>query len=200
MVGLLDVVPTVLDWFSLDYPKYSIFKHRAEAKLSGRSLLPLVESGNSEADGNVSVYASQSLHEITMYYPMRSVRSSRYKLIQNMVFRLPFPIDQDFYLSPTFQDMLNKTVRHEKLDWFKTLDTYYNRPPYEMYDVINDPHETSNLFQDQAYRFIFADLKDKLKTWQNETADPWLCSPGGVLEDSGAYHDHPQCMPLYNGY
>lgn len=200
LVSLLDVVPTVLDWFSIDYPHYSIFPKRPQAKLAGKSLLSLVQSNATKTDERKAVFGSQSLHEITMYYPMRSIRTSQYKLIENLVFRLPFPIDQDFYLSPTFQDILNRTINHEKLNWFKTLDKYYNRPPYELYDITSDPYETNNLFEDQAYRFIFADLKSRLKSWQNETADPWLCSLGGVLEDSGLYRNYPQCLPLYNGY
>lgn len=46
---------------------------------------------------------SQTHHEITMYYPMRAVRTHRYKLIHNLNFGMPFPIDQDFYISPSFQ-------------------------------------------------------------------------------------------------
>ena len=50
-----------------------------------------------------SVFASQVFHEVTMSYVMRAVRGTRYKLIHNINYRLPFPIDQDFYVSPTFQ-------------------------------------------------------------------------------------------------
>lgn len=50
-----------------------------------------------------AVFASHNLHEVTMYYPMRAVRTKRYKLIHNLNYYAPFPIDQDFYLSPTFQ-------------------------------------------------------------------------------------------------
>lgn len=50
-----------------------------------------------------AIFASHNLHEVTMYYPMRAVRTHRYKLIHNMNYMMPFPIDQDFYLSPTFQ-------------------------------------------------------------------------------------------------
>lgn len=38
-----------------------------------------------------------------MYYPMRAIRTKRYKLIHNINYKMPFPIDQDFYVSPTFQ-------------------------------------------------------------------------------------------------
>lgn len=49
------------------------------------------------------VFGSHSFHEVTMAYPMRYVRSKRFKLIHNLNFWSPFPIDQDFYISPTFQ-------------------------------------------------------------------------------------------------
>lgn len=38
-----------------------------------------------------------------MYYPMRAIRTQRYKLIHNINYYSPFPIDQDLYISPTFQ-------------------------------------------------------------------------------------------------
>lgn len=199
LVSLVDIAPTVLDWFGVQYPSYSLFNR--QVKLTGRSLLPtLREKCPEQQSPSTSIFTSQSLHEITMSYPMRSIRTDHYKLIQNLAFRNPFPIDQDFYLSPTFQDMLNRTARQTKIPWFKTLDMYYNRAPFELYDITTDPHETNNLFEDEAYRFIFADLQTMLKTWQNVTHDPWICYPGGVLEDSGRYKAHPQCMPLYNGY
>lgn len=49
------------------------------------------------------MFASQTHHEVTMYYPMRAVRTRRYKLIHNLNYGMPFPIDQDLYVSSTFQ-------------------------------------------------------------------------------------------------
>ncbi len=49
------------------------------------------------------VFGSHNLHEVTMYYPMRFVRTERHKLIHNLNFRSSFPIDQDFYISNSFQ-------------------------------------------------------------------------------------------------
>ena len=54
-------------------------------------------------NNKTAVYASQTHHEVTMYYPMRAIRTKRYKLIHNLNFKMPFPIDQDFYVSQTFQ-------------------------------------------------------------------------------------------------
>ncbi len=49
------------------------------------------------------VYMSHSMHEVTMFYPMRAIKIEDYKIIHNMNWQTPFPIDQDFYMSPTFQ-------------------------------------------------------------------------------------------------
>ena len=38
-VTLLDIVPTVLDWFKIPYPHYSIFKKQGKVKLTGTSLI-----------------------------------------------------------------------------------------------------------------------------------------------------------------
>ena len=82
------------------------------------------------------VFGSHNFHEITMSYPMRFVRSERYKLIHNLNYWAPFPIDQDFYLSPTFQDLLQRTYTNQSLHWYKgSLKAYYTRPEFEMFDL-----------------------------------------------------------------
>ena len=42
----LDIVPTLLDWLGLSYPRYHIFKNDGPVKLTGKSLLELIESGD----------------------------------------------------------------------------------------------------------------------------------------------------------
>ena len=69
---------------------------------------------------------------------------------------------------------------------------------WELFDIKHDPKELKNLASNPAYSQVLVYLQDKLRTWQNTTADPWICSPEGVLEDSGAYKYNPTCMPLYN--
>ena len=99
-VSLLDITPTILDYFGIKYPKYKIFKDKVQ--LRGKSLLNIVRNDN-ENKIQKYVYGSHNMHEITNYYPMRYVRNRRFKLIHNLNYLAPFPIDQDFYLSPVFQ-------------------------------------------------------------------------------------------------
>lgn len=216
LVSLLDIVPTILDWFNIKYPSYKL--EGQDVKLTGMSILSLVnsedkqniavnsEGGLQTADEVVNttrwnrsaVYASHSLHEVTMYYPMRSIRTSSYHLIHNLNFKMPFPIDQDFFVSPTFQDILKRTREKLPLDWYKTLEQYYYRDEWELYNIQTDPEELLNLADDSQYSDVFRELKLMLKDWQNATADPWICAPDGVLEYQGLYKDKPQCLSLEN--
>lgn len=184
----LDITPTILDWFSIQYPNYKIFGKPVQ--LSGKSLLPALESEQPWA----TVFGSQSHHEITMYYPMRSVQHMQYLLVHNLNFKMPFPIDQDFYVSPTYQDLLNRTVSGLPTNWFKTLHTYYYRDRWELYDRSKDPEELRNLAGDPNYHDILFTMQEMLKKWQWETSDPWVCAPDGVLEEKL----DPECRPLHN--
>ena len=155
-----DITPTILDWFSVSYPSYSLPGSPAtQVLLTGRSLLPALVS---EPSSWLTVFSSQSLHEVrasrpltdtptsesqaltavlsfwfqvTMYYPTRSVHLGAYHLLHNLHYRMPFPIDQDLYVAPTFQDLLNRTRLRQPTHWFKSLDQYYNRERWELYDT-----------------------------------------------------------------
>ncbi|CAG5929038.1 unnamed protein product [Menidia menidia] len=190
LVSLLDITPTILDWLSVPFPAHSL--PGGPVLLTGRSLLPALVS---EPRDWTTVYSSQSLHEVTMYYPMRSVRRGPFHLLQNLNFLMPFPIDQDLFVSPTFQDLLNRTRGGRPTHWFKGLHQYYYRERWELFDTRTDPLETENLAALASHRGVLQDLRQRLQKWQWATADPWVCGPGHVLEN----RLEPQCRPLYNG-
>ena len=196
MVSLIDIVPTILDWFGLPAPKYNLFGPN-EVTLQGHSLLPILDKEPDPACG--IVFASHDVHEITMYYPMRAVRDCRYKLIHNMYFKMPFMIDQDFYLSLSFQDLLNRTMQGQATNWFKTLQDYYYRSEWEMYDLLHDPKELNNVADIPSYQGVLNELKQKLRDWQKSTNDPWICGPDSVWESKGLYPPAGVCLPLHNG-
>ncbi|XP_054987842.1 N-sulphoglucosamine sulphohydrolase [Sorex araneus] len=189
-VSLLDLTPTVLDWFSVAYPRYSIFGSQP-VRLSGRSLLPALRA---EPPWD-TVFGSQSHHEVTMAYPMRSVQRGRLRLLHNLHFQAPFPVDQDLYVSPTFQDLLNRSAAGAPTRWYKDLRAYYYRERWELYDRARDPRELHNLAADPGYAEVLRLLQAQLSKWQWDTQDPWVCAPGGVLESRLS----PQCQPLHNG-
>jgi arylsulfatase A-like enzyme len=44
--------------------------------------------------------------------------------------------------------------------------------PSELYDLVNDPHETNNRLDDPALAAVRADLRTRLKAWLEKTDDP----------------------------
>jgi len=178
-----------LDWFSIPYPSYSIFGTK-RVQLTGKSLLPALESEQPWA----TAFSSQSHHEVTMYYPMRAIQHQQFRLIHNLNYKMPFPIDQDFYVSPTFQDLLNRTRAGQPTHWNKTLHQYYYRDRWELFDCSRDPTESQNLAPDPRYAAVFQLLRTQLLKWQWDTGDPWVCAPDAVLEEKLS----PPCQPLHN--
>ena len=117
-------------------------------------------------------------------------------LIHNINYDSKFPIDQDFYVSWTFQDILNRTINKTNLPWYKNLRTYYNRPEFELYDMKKDFAEMQNLAYRKDFAKVRKELEDKLWNWQVDTNDPWRCAPHAVLEDKGEYKSNPSCLTL----
>ncbi|XP_033113986.1 N-sulphoglucosamine sulphohydrolase-like [Anneissia japonica] len=189
LASTTDIVPTILEWFEVDFPSYSL--NGATVELSGKSLLPILESEPKAGGKFDQVFSSHDLHEITMYYPMRVVRNRQYRLIHNINHAASYPIALDIFMSPTFQDMLNRTHNGEPTYWFKSLHNYYYRPEWELYDVTSDPHEKNNLIDNSTLTEIVQELKTDLKSWLEKTNDPWRCLPNGVLVGNA-------CWPLYN--
>jgi N-sulfoglucosamine sulfohydrolase len=137
--------------------------------LHGRSFLAVLDQEH-PAGWNES-FASHTFHEITMYYPMRMIRTRQYKYILNLAHQLPYPFASDLYASPTWQGVLK---RGDEMFGKRKVDPYINRPREELYDLESDPNEVKNLATDPAMANVLADLRKRLKQWQENTKDPWV--------------------------
>jgi N-sulfoglucosamine sulfohydrolase len=157
MVSWIDVAPTVLEFTGAKPPQ----------DLPGRSLLPILAQED-VADRDV-VFASHVMHEITMYYPMRAIRTRTHKLIWNLAAPLPYPIAGDIKKSPSWQTILKTGAMGGR-----TRESYLHRPEFELYDIEKDPHEFKNLAADPAQAKMLEDLKWRLMKKLKETNDPWL--------------------------
>src|SRR5205823_11585368 len=112
MVSWVDVAPTILDWAGVKAPA-------AQAAMMGRSFLPILEE--EDPKGWDVVYGSHQCHEVTMYYPMRMIRTRTHKYIVNLAHPLEFPAAADLYGSPTWQGVLK---RGDKMLGERTLAAY----------------------------------------------------------------------------
>lgn len=164
LISWVDITPTLLDFAGVDRMKIS---------RQGRSFKSIIEQEN--VTGWDDIYGSHSLHEITMYYPMRVLRERRYKLIVNLAHELSFPMALDLQQSFTWQNVL-KTG--QKQYGKRTVDAYLHRPKYELYDLQTDPDEVRNLAGprmagDPKHQTVLKRMQEKIKRFQKETRDPW---------------------------
>jgi N-sulfoglucosamine sulfohydrolase len=117
-----------------------------------------------------AVFASHVFHEITMYYPMRAVRTERWKLIWNLAHQLEFPLASDLWESPSWQAIRER--KGGRMGARSTRD-YLKRPEYELYDLEADPDETRNLARSPAHSGTLANLKARILEMMKATGDPW---------------------------
>lgn len=159
MVSWIDILPTILDWAGV----------KAPPALTGRSVLPILEEENPK--GWDTVYGSHQCHEVTMYYPMRMIRTRTHKYIRNLAYKLDYPFASDIYNSLTWQGILQ---RGDKMMGDRRVENFIHRPLEELYDLEKDPHELKNAAADVAYAGVLKDLRERLKAWQVKTRDPWM--------------------------
>ncbi len=159
MVSWIDILPTILDWAGVQAPP----------GLIGRSVLPILDEENPK--GWDTVYGSHQCHEVTMYYPMRMIRTRTHKYIRNLAHKLDYPFASDIYDSLTWQGILK---RGDKMMGDRRVESFLHRSMEELYDLEKDPHELKNVAADPAYAEVLKDLRERLKAWQAKTRDPWL--------------------------
>ena len=165
LVTWADILPTILSFTGTTAPDPS-----KGDMLHGRSVFEWLKNpANPDFIGHV--FLSHTFHEIQMYYPMRTVINSRFKLIHNLAWPLEAPSASDLFESLTWQDVLNR-----KIETYgpRTTKQLQHRPEWELYDLQKDPNESVNLASEKAYNATFSSLKIQLRRYQELTKDPWL--------------------------
>ncbi len=160
MVSWTDIVPTILDWAGVRPPEYP---------LHGRSVLPVLEQENPQ--GWDSVFFSHTFHEVTMYFPMRGMRTRQFKYIRNIFPELEYPLATDLYSSRTWQSILR--AGENALIGKRPVGLYLHRPYEELYDITRDPDEVDNLAPDPAYESTLKQLRAETHEFRTRTHDPW---------------------------
>lgn len=186
LVSLLDVTPTILDWTHTKGPKYS---------LHGRSILPTL--GNTNTPGWDETYLSHVFHEVTMYYPMRTIRTRDFKLIWNLEWRSKYPLPIDTLSRATWNETLR---RQDPVLGQRSVKKFLYRDEVELYDLRNDPDEVINLACQPEYQDVRKALSEKLLKHLEKTDDLWLkqytlpisCQVKTTEQQSGY-------KPLFNG-
>ena len=161
LVNANDIVPTVLEAAQIPVP----------ANLPGSSLRSVI---NTEPFvERPYLFGEFTAHAPSLFYPVRSVRDERYKLIVNYLSDQPFPatgVDGDPAWKEAQQEKFADTPVEE------VFDRYLHRPRLELYDLHNDPQEFINLAEEPTQQAVVRRLQQALTQWQQQTDDPLLDS------------------------
>ena len=189
LITLADIVPTILDWTETALPKQ---------KLHGRSFLPILAEENPE--GWDEVFLSHVNHEVTMYYPMRTIRTRKYKMIWNINWKAEYPLPIDTLNRATWQETLR---RGDRLIGKRTVKKYLQRDEIELYDLSKDNDEVINLVNNPNYTAVKQELTRKLHNWLKETEDHWITRhdlPGVKNAERSPAYLHRQQLAKEQGY
>lgn len=164
MVEYVDICPTLVTAAG-GTPSESLDGRSFQKVLSGEMA--------SHKDHVFGIQTSRGIFSGPHHYPIRSVRGERYKLIRNL--------DPD----ATFFNSINQT------GWFRSweraakngdtgagrmLKRFAKRPAYELYDVIEDPHEMHNLADDPKLASVRSHLDEELSAWMKGQGDKGLAT------------------------
>lgn len=173
LVSTLDLMPTVL----------TACGAAPVADLPGLPLQPLL--ANEPAKWRTHLFAEYHTHAAASnYHPQRSVRTERFKLIENL---LPDTLNPDY--ADTIRKLETSAKKHGDTDCddyipkaiaaaspeVRTAYAVMEKPPrYELYDLQADPHEFHNLAAAPEHAATLGELTRALTQWRQSTHDPLL--------------------------
>ncbi len=138
--------------------------------LPGQSLVPLL-AGEKPAWRDHLFTEFHTHAARANFFPQRAVRGDRYQLIENLLPDEANPdmekIDKEFPFVAAALAAAAPEVR-------SAYQLQQKPPRYELYDLQTDPYEFRNLTGSAEHAAVFADLKQRLLTWREETQDPLL--------------------------
>ena len=162
LVSTLDLMPTFLEAAAAG----------EVAGLAGRSLNPLL-AGQSPR-WREYLFTEYHLHSNHNYFPQRTVRDKRYKLIRNLMPNTVNP-GHAFTIGKFVGDAELLQALERAPERVRTAYQAMASPPeYELYDLPADPYEFSNVASDPAHQDAFERLKARLQQWRVQTNDPFL--------------------------
>ncbi len=159
MVEYVDVTPTLVD----------IAGGEVANELDGRSFASVLRGEKNDHKEYVfGVMTTNGIKHGNESYPIRSIRSRNRKLILNL------QPDQAFRnactTAPEFFSILKAADAGDHLAC-AVVDRYQHRPAVELYDVVNDPYEMTNIADRPESAKEIALLRNRLELWMKSQGD-----------------------------
>lgn len=159
MVSWVDILPTLLEAAGGQAPK----------DLDGKSFLPVL-TGDSENHRNL-IFTAHSGDGNFNVFPSRSVRTPQWKYINNLHPEFDFTshvtkVRKDTSYWPSW---IKKAATDT--DAAKKIHRYLKRPSEELYDLIADPLELTNLAESPEHAGRLTQMRQQLNEWMQEQGD-----------------------------
>lgn len=166
----VDVVPTLLTAAGADPDKVDTGVGTGAAGFDGINFLDvLLGTSEEHRDYVYGVQTTRGIGRGSACYPIRSVRSGKYKYIWNLHSEDPFYNLVTANPTSIFYHWLEVTkdepVKHE---WVKK---YKFRPEEELYDLENDPFEMNNIAENPQFQEVKEKMHEQLILWMKSQGD-----------------------------
>ena len=163
LVSSIDVVPTIYEAVGAESP----------IQLPGLSLMGL--KSDEDVPWRKYLHSEYHGHYPPLYFPQRTIRDERYKLIVNLLQDRKNPVAEfcswmDRPPHPPYVSPQEVAAAPERVK--KAYAVWRESPPVELYDLQVDPHEWQNRGDDPDLADVRKRLLSELRRWQKTTSDP----------------------------
>ncbi len=173
----VDVLPTLLEAAGADPARVDTGRPDAKGRkgFDGKSFLGvLLGEKTAHRDYVYGVQTTRGIINGSACYPIRSIRSARFKYIWNLNHEATFYNVESTNPQGLFAVWRKLAERDEKAA--RIVRAYQHRPEEELYDVLNDPFELRNLADDARYAQVKAELRTRLEQWMAEQGDEGIAT------------------------
>jgi N-sulfoglucosamine sulfohydrolase len=161
---LLDFLPTLME----------VAGGKAPAGLDCKSFLPvLVENKKTHRDTIYSTFTADTRFGDFNYYPMRSIRTSKYKYIMNLEPQRTYTTHITNANPEDGRDYWESWVEKAKTDKkvAELVHDYQHRPAEELYDVARDPYELENIAANPKNEQLLKSFREETVKWMEKQND-----------------------------
>ena len=158
MIEYVDMLPTFLAAAGADTPEV----------LDGRSFIPVLEGkATKHKDYVYGLHTTRGINNGSDYFGIRSVRSTKFKLIRNLTPEVTFTN------AATRGAVFKSWKRKAKTDpdAADKVNRYQHRPAVELFDITKDPFEWHNLADDPKFTEVRKELTAELDRWMKSQGD-----------------------------